>query len=63
MFCLGIIVHLSDPPKKKKYKFSWLKIIDPSHTLKKNGVETIFTEKLLVNFTINYKETASKTFD
>ncbi len=28
-----------------------------------NGVETIFTPKLLVNFTINYKETVSKTLN
>ncbi len=34
-------------------------------TLKKNiyGYETIFSQKLLVNFTSNYKETASNTFN
>ncbi len=30
-----------------------------STLLKKSGVETIFTQKLLVYLTINYKETAS----
>lgn len=33
-----------------------------AHTLKiKIGVETMFTQKLLIKFTINYKETAINT--
>ncbi len=29
----------------------------------KIGAETIFTQKLLVNFTVNYKEMATNTFE
>ncbi len=33
------------------------------HTQKINGIETIFTQKLLVNLTNNYKETPSNTLN
>ncbi len=37
----------------------WLKYSCDINTLKKICIETIFIEKILVNFTNNYKEMAS----
>ncbi len=53
--CIKMHHHHHHHQKKKEYYSHAFQ----NNTGEKNGVETIFAQKLLVNFTINDRETAS----